>query len=125
LINNNIIQIGQKHVNFSALVKDKAQNSYSCHIMQQDNCSIVLRPFPETTTTIATILRLSGFCAGLSGTRKVKPKIISIYWSKREWQRYQLGHMQICTLPQTDNHASTPPHIFYRPDAFPATQPTA
>jgi len=25
----------------------------------------------------------------------------------REWQWHQLGHMQICTLPQTDNHAST------------------
>ena len=28
--------------------------------------------------------------------------------------------MQICTLLQTDNHASTPPLVFYRPDAFPA-----
>jgi len=25
-----------------------------------------------------------------------------------EWQWYQLGHMQVCTLLQTDNHASTP-----------------
>jgi len=24
-----------------------------------------------------------------------------------EWQWHQLGHMQICTLSQTDNHAST------------------
>jgi len=27
----------------------------------------------------------------------------------REWQWYQLGHMEVCTLLQTDNHASTPP----------------
>jgi len=26
-----------------------------------------------------------------------------------EWQWHQLGHMQICTSLQTDNHASTPP----------------
>ena len=26
-----------------------------------------------------------------------------------EWQWYQLGHMQVCTSLQTDNHASTPP----------------
>ena len=26
-----------------------------------------------------------------------------------EWQWQQLSHMQMCTLPQTDNHASTPP----------------
>jgi len=29
-----------------------------------------------------------------------------------EWQWQQLGHMQICTLPQTDNHASIPPLTF-------------
>ena len=42
-----------------------------------------------------------------------------------EWQWHQLGSMQVCTLLQTDNHASTPPLGFYRPDALPATQPTA
>jgi len=26
-----------------------------------------------------------------------------------EWQWHQLGCMQVCTLLQTDNHASTPP----------------
>ena len=25
-----------------------------------------------------------------------------------EWQWHQLGHMQVCTLLQADNHASTP-----------------
>jgi len=29
-----------------------------------------------------------------------------------EWQRHQLGHMQVCTSLQTDNHASTPPLSF-------------
>ena len=43
-----------------------------------------------------------------------------------EWQWQQLGHMQVCTSLQTDNHASTPPlKFFYRPDALPAAQPTA
>ena len=42
-----------------------------------------------------------------------------------EWQWHQLGHMQVCTSLQTDNHASTPPLRFYRPDALPAAQPTA
>jgi len=43
-----------------------------------------------------------------------------------EWQWHQLGHMQVCTSLQTDNNASTPPlSFFYRPDALPATQPTA
>ena len=29
-----------------------------------------------------------------------------------EWQWHQLGHMQVCTSFQTDNHASTPPLSF-------------
>jgi len=33
--------------------------------------------------------------------------------------------MQVCTSLQTDNHASTHPSVFYRPDALPAAQPTA
>jgi len=42
------------------------------------------------------------------------------------WQWHQLDHMQtICTSLQTDNHAGTSPLSFYRPDALPATQPTA
>jgi len=29
-----------------------------------------------------------------------------------DWQWHQLGHMQVCTSLQTDNHASIPPLIF-------------
>jgi len=43
--------------------------------------------------------------------------------SERQW--YQLGHMQVCTLLQTDNHANTSLLVFYRPDALLAAQPTA
>jgi len=35
-----------------------------------------------------------------------------------EWQWHQLGHMQVCSSLQTDNHTS--PLSFYRPDALPA-----
>jgi len=30
-----------------------------------------------------------------------------------EWQLYQLGHMKVCTLLQTDNHASNPTAQFF------------
>ena len=30
-----------------------------------------------------------------------------------EWQWHRLGHMQVCTSLQTDNHASTPPLSFF------------
>jgi len=39
-----------------------------------------------------------------------------------DWQWHQLGRMQVCTLLQRDNHASTPPLIFYRLDAIPVAQ---
>jgi len=69
---------------------------------------------------------LTALCLGqpsCAGTRKVKP--IWIYWSQRQqWQWHQLGHMQICTSHQTDNHASIPPLSFHRSGALPAIQPT-
>ena len=37
-----------------------------------------------------------------------------------EWQWHQLGHVQVCTSLQTDNHSSTPPLSFYTPYAFSA-----
>ena len=30
-----------------------------------------------------------------------------------EWQWHQLGHMQVCTSLQTDNHASNPTTLFF------------
>ena len=55
-----------------------------------------------------------------------KPFWILLEWEMMGWQWHQLDHMQIiCTLLQTDNHASTSPLNFYRLDALPAAQPTA
>ena len=71
------------------------------------------------------------FNGPLSGTTRVsqyqKGKTNLDFTGARdsELQWYQLGHMQICTSLQSDNHASTPPLSFYRPDALPAAQPTA
>ena len=75
---------------------------------------------------------LHTFNGDLSGTTQVsqyqKGKTNLDFTGARdnEWQWYQLGHMQVCTSLQTENHASTPPlKVFYRPDALPAAQPTA
>jgi len=40
-----------------------------------------------------------------------------------EWQWHQLGHMQVCTLLQTDNHTSTPPLCFLQAGC-PSCRPT-
>jgi len=62
----------------------------------------------------------------VSQHRKGKPFWILLEQEMMGWQWHQLGHTIItCTLLQTDNHASTSPLTFYRPDALPATQPTA
>ena len=39
------------------------------------------------------------------------------------WQWHQLGRMQVCTLLQTDNHASTPPLSFLQAGC-PSCSPT-
>jgi len=71
------------------------------------------------------------FNGPLSGTTQVsrhqKGKTNPDFTEARdgEWQWNPLGHMQVCTSLQTDNHASTPPLSFYRPNALPAAQPVA
>ena len=39
-----------------------------------------------------------------------------------EWQWHQLGHMQVCTSLQTNNHASTPPLSFLQADSKHSTK---
>jgi len=51
--------------------------------------------------------------------------MILLFAIDSDCQWHQQGHMHICTSPQTDNHASTPPLSFYRSDALPAAQPIA
>ena len=40
-----------------------------------------------------------------------------------EWQWHQLGHMQVCILLQTDNHATTSPLSFLQ-TGRPSSHPT-
>jgi len=43
--------------------------------------------------------------------------------SDSEWQWHQLGHMQVCTSLQTDNHANTPSLTFLQAGC-PSCRPT-
>jgi len=40
-----------------------------------------------------------------------------------EWKWHQLGHIQVCTLLQTDNHSSIPPLSFLQAGC-PSCRPT-
>jgi len=69
------------------------------------------------------------FNSPLSGTTRVsryqEGKINVDFTEARdsEWQWHQLGHMQVCTLLQTDNHASTTPLSFFQAGC-PSCHPT-
>ena len=69
------------------------------------------------------------FNGPLSGTTRVsryqKGKTYLDFTEARdsEWQWHQLGHMQVCTSLQTDNHASTPPLSFLQAGC-PSCRPT-
>jgi len=70
-----------------------------------------------------TLWILSG-TTGISRYQKGKTNLNFTEVRDSEWQWHQLGHMQMCTLPQTDNHTSTLPLMFYTSDAIPAAKPT-
>ena len=61
----------------------------------------------------------------MSRYQKGKTKLDFTEARDSEWQWHQLGCMHVWTSLQTDNHASTPPLSFCKPDALPATRPTA
>jgi len=79
----------------------------------------------HTHTHTHTHTRLTALFPGLpgsAGTRKVKP-IWILLKQETEWQWHQLGHMQVCTSLQTDNHASNPPLSFLQAGC-PSCRPT-
>ena len=94
----------------SSCIFSQSQHA-SCH--QQGHASTHAQPFNGP----------------LSGTTRVgryqKGKTSLDFTEARdsEWQWHQLGHMQVCTLLQTDNHASTPPLSFLQAGC-PSCRPT-
>jgi len=88
----------------------------------------VLTHHPVATLTLYLLLETTHtpFIGPLSWTtwvsqyQKGKTNLDFTEARDSEWQWHQLGHMQVCTMLQADNHS-----VFNRPDALPATQPTA
>jgi len=76
-------------------------------------------PFYIATTVLILLKHIHTFNGPLSGTTQVswyqKGKTNLDFTEARdsEWQWHQLGHMQVCTSLQTDNHVSTPPLSFF------------
>ena len=79
---------------------------------------------PPTRYTY-THTRLTVFSGTTQVSRYEKGKINLDFTEARDskWQWHQLGHMQVCTLFQTDNHTSTPPLLFFQVGC-PSCRPT-
>jgi len=83
----------------------------------------------KTTFKDAKSIHTHPFNNPFSGTTRVsqyqKGKTNLDYSEARdsEWQWHQLGHMQVCTSLQTDNHVSTPPLSFLQAGC-PSCRPT-
>jgi len=75
------------------------------------------------------IARTHPFNGAFSGTTQVsryqkgKTSVDFTEARDREWQRHQLGRMQVCTSLQTDNHTSTSPLSFLQAGC-PSCHPT-
>ena len=73
--------------------------------------AIVLYTYTHTHTqpfngTFSRTTRVSRY-------QKAKTNLDFTVATDSEWQWHQLGHMQICTSLQTDNHAGNPPLSFF------------
>ena len=69
---------------------------------------------------------LTALCPGLPGLSRYQKGKTNLDFSEArdsEWQWHQLCHMQVCTLLQTDNYASTPPLCFLQAGC-PSCRPT-
>ena len=81
---------------------------------------------PIIHTHTHTHTRLTALCSGLPGRAGTMPGKTNLDFTEArdsEWQWHQLGHIQVCTSLQADNHASTPPLSFLQAGC-PSCRPT-
>jgi len=89
----------------------------------------VMLPLATSTVPACTHAHTHPFNGPFSGTTRVSRYQIGKtnldFTEARDSERWhQLGHVQVCTSLQTDNHTSASPlSFFYRPDALPAVPP--
>jgi len=76
----------------------------------------VLQPFWNSNTTHTDTHPYNGpfsWTIWVSRYQKGKTNLDFTEARDSEWQWHQLGHMQVCTSLQTDNHAGIPPLSFF------------
>jgi len=83
--------------------------------------------FPDTFLTLAHTHPFNGPFSGTTRVSQYQKGKTNLHFTEArdgEWQWHQLGRMQVCTLLQTDNHASTPPLSFLQAGC-PSCRPTS
>jgi len=83
---------------------------------------LTIWPLKHTHTRLTALFPFSG-TTQVSWYQKSKTNLDFAEARDSEWQWHQLGHMQVCTSLQTDNHASTPPLTFLQAGC-PSCHPT-
>jgi len=78
---------------------------------------------PGSKAVKRSLLLLFSGTTQVSQYQKGKTKLDFTEARHSEWQWHQLGHTQVCTSLQTDNHASTPPLSFLQAGC-PSCRPT-
>jgi len=84
-------------------------------VIKNDVASILTGVIKINPTVNSYMTHTHPFNCPLSGTTRVGRYQKGKNQSEErysEWQWHQLGHMQVCTSLQADNHASTPPLSF-------------
>ena len=97
--------------------------------LEVDETVIVQVQFQQTQLTLTIVTHththpFSGHFSGITRVSRYKKGITNLDFTAArdiEWHWHQLGHVQVCTSLQTDNHAA---QVFYRLDALPGAQPT-
>jgi len=106
---------------------DHATLHIATAVLQPDNSRVQSTLSTETSTDART--HTHPFNGPLSGTtwvnwyQKGTTNLDFTQARDSEWQWHQLGHMQVCTSLQTDNHDSTQPLIFLQAGC-PSCHPT-
>ena len=111
---------------FARIVGCLCVRLFACNLNTLNNTHTITHTHTQHTHTHT---HTHTFNSPFSGTTQVsryqKGKINLDFTEARdsEWQWHQLGHVQVCTLLQTDNHASTPPLSFLQA-GYPSCRPT-
>ena len=102
-------RLSQGNPDFTILNKEHAVRTVALNTMHRQTFNA---PHTHTDTHTHTHACLTALFPGLprvSQYQKGKTDLDFTEARDSEWQWHQLGHMQVCTSLQTDNHASTPP----------------